>query len=329
MNRWIALSDQPDPAGSAEAGLLARGLIMAEIEMPLPGAGVLLDMRAEIGGAEVTLSLFHDLGAGIALLHRQGGRMIRHVLPGPLPQKAGLGRLVFGWDAGARRWFLELDLAGQRLRAGGEAVMAVPVAALRMLCAGGAGVLRHPAVVWYGARQGAELPEPLGWLGMATPVRTARGVVAAGQLQPGDRVVTRDNGAVPLIGVARLQVPGRGSLSPIRLRAPYFGKRGDMLVSPDQPVLVAGPEAEYLFGDEEVLVPARHLADGQMAVAEGHRATAMGVVLDLGQPEVIEADGCALATAGPVGMLPARRLLQPFEALPLCNAMQRMQRRVV
>lgn len=308
---------------------MLRGLLVAEIEMPLSGAGVLLDMRSVIGGEEVALSLFHDLGAGIALLHRQGGRLLRHVLPGPLPQKAGLARLAFGWDAGARDWVLDLEVAGQRLVARGEAVLPIPLAALRALCAGGAGVLRHPAVVWYGARQGMGLPEPLAWLGMATPVRTARGLIAAGSLQPGERVMTRDNGAVPLIAVTRMPVPGRGSLSPIRLRAPYFGQRGDMLVSPDQPVLVSGPEAEYLFGDEEVLVAARHLADGQMAVAEGHRAVAMGVVLDLGQPEVIEVDGCALATAGPPGVAPARRLLQPFEALPLRNAMQRMQRRAV
>jgi hypothetical protein len=329
LSRWVALSDQPDPAGHAETGLLARGLLMAEIEMPLAGAGVLLDMRAEIDGVEVVLSLFHDLGAGIVLLHRQGGRLLRHVLPGPLPQKAGMARLAFGWDAAGPGWFLEMELAGQKMMAQGDVALPVPMAALRALCAGAEGVLRHPAVLWYGVRQGAEMPAPLGWLGMATPVRTARGIIAAGHLQPGERVMTRDNGAVPLIGVTRLQVPGRGSLSPIRLRAPYFGQRGDILVSPDQPVLIAGPEAEYLFGDEEVLVAARHLADGQMAVAESHRAVAMGVVLDLGQPEVIEADGCALATAGPVGVAPARRLLEAFEAKPLCLAMQRMQRRAV
>ena len=323
------MSDQHDPPGLAEAELLPRGLLMAEIELPLSGAGVLLDLRTEIDGAEAALSLFHDLGAGIALLHRQGGRLTRYVLPGPLPQRVGLARLAFGWDVGARRWFLELDLAGQRMVSRGEGVQAIPMAVLTALCAGGAGVLRHPAVVWFGVRHGAALPEPLGWLGVATPVRTARGVIAAGHLQAGDRVMTRDNGAVPLVGVTRLQVPGRGSLSPIRLRAPYFGQRGDILVSPDQPVLIAGPEAEYLFGDEEVLVAARHLADGQMAVAENHRAVAMGVLLDLGQPEVIEADGCLLATAGPAGVAPARRLLEVFEAKPLCLAMQRMQRRAV
>jgi len=154
-----------------------------------------------------------------------------------------------------------------------------------------------------------------------------RGPVAAGSLQPGDRVMTRDQGAVPLVSVTRLTVPGRGMLAPIRLRAPYYGRRADILVSPDQTVWIGGAEAEYLFGEEEVLVRARHLADGAMAVAEKVRAAAVGVVLDLGLPELVEADGCLLATAGPEGVAPARRLLEEFEVAPLRTALGRTQRR--
>jgi hypothetical protein len=200
---------------------------------------------------------------------------------------------------------------------------------LLALCAGGPGVLRHPAVLWFGVTAGAALPGPLAWLGAATPVETPRGPVAAGALKPGDRVMTRDSGAVPVVGVTRLAVPSRGSLAPIRLRAPYYGAKGDILVSPDQAVWVAGAEAEYLFGDEEVLVLARHLADGQMAVADSRRAVATGVVLDLGAAELVMADGCVLATAGPAGMPPVRRLLDAYEARPLRGALQRSQRRVV
>ena len=330
MTRWIALSDQPDlPAAPQQAGALEHGVLVFEIEMPLAGAGVLLDLRAGSGADEVALSLFHDLGAGVALLHRQGGRVLRHVLPGPLPQKIGVARLSFGWDMRGRGWWMEMDLAGQRLRAEGAAAMPIRRADLMALCAGGAGVIRHPAVLWFGAMQGRAQPGPLGWLGVATPVLTRQGPVAAGALRPGDRVMTRDHGAVALVAVTRVQVPSRGSMAPIRLRAPYFGQGGDMLVSPDQPVLITGPEAEYLFGEEEVLVLARHLADGQMAVADSRRAVAQGVVLDLGMPEVVEASGCGLAMAGPEGMAPARRVLDAFEAAPLRNALQRVQRRAV
>ena len=58
-------------------GLLGRGLLVAEIELPLAEAAVLLDLRAGTGAEEVALSLFHDLGAGISLLHRQGGQVLR------------------------------------------------------------------------------------------------------------------------------------------------------------------------------------------------------------------------------------------------------------
>lgn len=329
MTRWIALSDQTDPPGAPVSGDLSHGLLVFEIEMPLAGAGVLLDLRAGSGADEVALSLFHDLGAGMALLHRQGGRVLRHVLPGPLPQKLGVARLSFGWDMRGRGWWMEMELAGQRLMAQGEAAMPLRLADLMALCAGGAGVLRHPSVLWFGVMQGAARPAPVGWLGMATPVATQRGPMVAGALRPGDRVITRDNGAVALVGVTRVQVPSRGSMAPIRLRAPYFGQAGDMLVSPDQAICISGEETEYLFGVEEVLVLARHLADGQMAVADSRRAVAVGVVLDLGTAELIEADGCWLATGGPQGMAPARRLLDPYEALPLRTALERVQRRAV
>lgn len=337
MTRWIALSDQPDLPGAPVAGDLSHGILVFEIEMPLAGAGVLLDLRAGSGADEVALSLFYDLGAGLALLHRQGGRVLRHVLPGPLPQRLGVARLSFGWNmsgSGSGRgsgtgWWMEMDLAGQRLRAQGEAAMPIRLADLTALCAGGAGVLRHPAVLWFGAMQGAARPAPMGWLGVATPVNTPRGPVAAGALRPGDRVITRDTGAVALVGVTRVQVPSRGSMAPIRLRAPYFGQETDMLVSPDQPICISGEEAEYLFGVEEVLVLARHLADGQMAVADSRRAVAVGVVLDPGMAELVEADGCWLATAGTEGVTSRRRVLDSYEALPLRNALQRMQRRAV
>lgn len=301
-----------------------------EVEMPLPGAAVLLDLRMPHGverAEEIGISLFHDLGVGFALLFRRGNRLVRHVLPGPLWQKTGVARLTFGWDAKAGTWSLLLEQEGRRLAAEGSGVIAPDIGDLHMLCAGGEDVLRHEALLWFGVLPGTVGPGPMGWIGVATPLLTPRGPVPAGTLQPGDRVLTRDQGAVPLVSVTRLTVPGRGMLAPIRLRAPYFGRRSDILVSPDQTVWIGGAEAEYLFGEEEVLVRARHLADGRMAVAEGKRAVAVGVVLDLGLPELVEADGCLLATGGPEGVAPARRLLEEFEALPLRTALSRTQRR--
>lgn len=300
--------------------------------MPFSGAGVLLDMRMPPGAdrhEEVAISLFHDLGAGVALMLRRGERMVRHVLSGPLWQKEGVARLAFGWDLATRGWSMTLEQGGRRLSAEGRGVIAPDIADVHRLCACGDGVLRHPSLLWFGLMPGAALPAPMGWIGTATPVLTPRGPVAAGTLAPGDRVMTRDQGPVPLLGVTRVTVPSRGNLAPVRLRAPFWGRRTDILVSPDQPVWVGGAEAEYLFGDEEVLVAARELVDGTMAYAEGRRSAAVGVVLDLGMPELIEADGCLLATAGPDGVAPARRLLDAFETKPLRNALVRAQRRAV
>ncbi|MEN9410560.1 MAG: hypothetical protein RL216_2534 [Pseudomonadota bacterium] len=330
LPRWIALSDQPPPPGAPGSGPLPRGTMVFEIEMPLAGASVLLDMRRPHGverADEVAISLFHDLGVGFALLFRRGERLVRHVLPGPLWQKQGVARLTFGWDGRTGGWTLLLEQEGRRLAAEGAGVIAPDMGDLHLLCAGGEEVLRHPSLLWFGVMAGPAGPGPMGWIGVATPVLTPRGPVAAGKLGPGDRVMTRDQGAVPLVSVTRLAVPGRGMLAPVRLRAPYYGRKTDILVSPDQAVWIGGAEAEYLFGEEEVLVRARHLADGAMAVAETARAAAVGVVLDLGLPELVEADGCLLATAGPEGVAPARRVLEAFEVLPLRQALGRTQRR--
>lgn len=41
-----------------------------------------------------------------------------------------------------------------------------------------------------------------------------------------------------------------------------------MIVSPEQRLLIDGPEVEYLFEQEAVLVPARHLVNGVAAMYE-------------------------------------------------------------
>ena len=73
---------------------------------------------------------------------------------------------------------------------------------------------------------------------------------------------------MPVLHKVTRVVPARGSFSPIRLRAPYFGLQQDIIVSSHQNVLANGPEVNYLFGANAVLVPARYLINGFAAIAE-------------------------------------------------------------
>jgi Ca2+-binding RTX toxin-like protein len=100
-----------------------------------------------------------------------------------------------------------------------------------------------------------------------TEIMTDRGAIAVEVLQPGDLVVTRDNGLQPLRWVGTRHVSltdllARPELQPVRIGLGALGNAGPVrstLVSPQHRVLIEGAKAEMYFGESEVLVPAKHL----------------------------------------------------------------------
>ena len=155
-------------------------------------------------------------------------------------------------------------------------------------------------------------------LGAGSFVLTPAGPVRADRLKVGDRIVTADHGALPVRWLRAQTMPGFGSLTPVRLRAPYFGARADLVVAPNAHVLMRGAEVEYLFGEDEVLVQARLLTGGSLAMPETRRPLVGFVALGFERHEVIFVDGCGVATV-PLGpkMRLARRVLQGYEVVPL------------
>jgi len=98
-----------------------------------------------------------------------------------------------------------------------------------------------------------------------TPIETETGWRAVETLQPGDRLMTRDHGAQPLIWRDETRLSGAElflypHLRPVRLRRGALGgdcPERDLLVSPGHRVLTRAPGG--LFGGEEVLITARDL----------------------------------------------------------------------
>jgi hypothetical protein len=104
-----------------------------------------------------------------------------------------------------------------------------------------------------------------------TLVTTPEGEVRVEDLRPGDLVLTADGRAEPVrwIGSRRLvpaELAADPALRPIRIAAGAFGPgrpARDLHVSPQHRVLLSGWQAELLFGQEQVLVPAKGLVDDQ------------------------------------------------------------------
>ncbi len=94
-----------------------------------------------------------------------------------------------------------------------------------------------------------------------TLIATPDGERPAEHLQPGDMVLTQDDGPQPLRWSGTRTVPATGEFAPIHIRANTFGKHRDLLVSPLHRVLIRDNLAELLFGEAEVLITARDLVN--------------------------------------------------------------------
>ncbi|MCK0151674.1 Hint domain-containing protein [Marivita sp. S6314] len=119
-----------------------------------------------------------------------------------------------------------------------------------------------PDVIFVALSSDIEPVGPMPTLAPSVPLQTAQGPKLAMSLKPGDVVRAADGKLVPVLHTVRRAVPSLGSFRPVRLRAPYFGLTQDVVVSRHQRLLVSGPEVEYLFGREQVLIPASALVNG-------------------------------------------------------------------
>ncbi len=100
-----------------------------------------------------------------------------------------------------------------------------------------------------------------------TGILTPAGPRLIQDLRPGDRIMTKDNGAQPVIWSGHRRMSGARlyampHLRPVRFRAGALGigqPDRDLLVSPQHRMLVKGAAAQALFNTPEVLVAAEDL----------------------------------------------------------------------
>lgn len=130
-------------------------------------------------------------------------------------------------------------------------------------------------------------------IALGTQVLTLEGEMPIEFLTPGDRILTR-SGARRLRSIKVCSVRN-GRV--IRITAGSLGvdrPGGDMIVSPDQPILIRDWRAKALFGSATAMVPAARLADGEYIRAEVVEDMRF-YTLHLDTAEVIYAGGLELA----------------------------------
>lgn len=95
-----------------------------------------------------------------------------------------------------------------------------------------------------------------------TGIETAAGVRPVQSLRAGDLVRTLDHGLQPIRWICGRTVSGCGKLAPIVISKNALGDHGRLAVSPQHRVLVSDWRAQLYFEQDDVLVAAKHLANG-------------------------------------------------------------------
>ncbi|HEX9859351.1 MAG TPA: Hint domain-containing protein, partial [Paracoccaceae bacterium] len=140
-----------------------------------------------------------------------------------------------------------------------------------------------------------------------TRILTPGGEVAVEDLQPGDLVMTHDDGPQPLRWIGQRRVAAEGSFAPIRIRAGAFGAHRTLLVSPQHRVLIRDSLAELLFGEQEVLVAAKDLVnDRSVTVRAGGEVDYVHLLFD--RHQVVYSEGLATES-----FLPGPQTTRSFE----------------
>lgn len=129
-------------------------------------------------------------------------------------------------------------------------------------------------------------------------ILTSKGEIPVELVQVGDRVLTRDSGyqTIRWVGQRTLsshELAAKPNFNPVCIQAGALGDglpARDMTVSPQHRMLVAGPRAEMLFGEAEVLVAAAHMVnDITIRQVRSQAVTYIHLLFD--QHEIIRSDG--------------------------------------
>jgi hypothetical protein len=330
---WIAIIDQHEgrfaPQGLDKPGtgrsyspdhLIPRGTLLLETRLSPDGRPQTLLAFQRLHPWPGTFSLRALPQGGIILVITQGDEIRHATLPLQADGRTDIVRLTYSWDAPARWGRLTLERPESDLI---HSIDLPPPHPMPMADVEALARHRHnremdPDVDFFAISTRVEPVGPMPALTSRVPIATPYGDMPVGQLRRGDLVLTDTGISVPILRMVSRTVPARGSFRPVRLRAPYFGLREDIVVAPQQRLVISGSEVEYMFGREAVLVPARHLRNGRSALyAKGPALVTYHHLLLPGHEAILAAGKCALESLY-IGRL--RRKPDHLQQSVLCDA---------
>lgn len=131
-----------------------------------------------------------------------------------------------------------------------------------------------------------------------TMIATAMGPQPVETLRVGDLVDTMDHGLQPVRWIGSRQVLGVGNFAPVRFEPGAIGNARPLTVSPQHRMLLTGWRAELHFGQDEVLVAAKHLVNGTtIRVVPNRDTTYLHLLFDC--HEILWAEGVATESLHP------------------------------
>lgn len=300
---WIALTDRSNPAfnirgiGVPRNAPRSRGP-MEQYEI-LPRGTMLIEFRANAtSGAAQSILKFQrdfewlremdvtlDAEGRVTVWVGQGQAHAQAVLDMPPPARDTRIRLTYAWHAPQRAGRLTVELIdeGRIYQTDSYDPIPVPAADVKAIMRNGPATMISKDVEFLAF---SDEIEPIGFgngIVGGTPVETTNGPVPVEKLRLGDMVVTAASGPQPVRWIGKRRVPAFGGFRPVRVRAPFFGLSRDIVLAPAHRVRLGVAEAEYMLGEDEVLLPAGRLVDGRHALAESrHRlVTYHQVLLDV------------------------------------------------
>ncbi len=137
-----------------------------------------------------------------------------------------------------------------------------------------------------------------------TLIATQRGEIAAEDLRPGDRAVSRDRGLVPLRWSGQITADARSAPATVPILIPRhaLGRNlpvRDLYVAPDQHIWLKGATFPGLSSGNEILIPASALAGWRGITQASYLPGPTYTVLLFDQPEIIIADGLQIESRRP------------------------------